>query len=150
MKTRTALLPRPLSWTWLALALAALLAVSCSSAASPVPTSPPAPTNSSAVQPAPATTGAALSFSGDIQPILQQSCVKCHGGARPSAGLGLTSYADLLKGAGGRAVVVPGNAGSSQLAKVVTQGRMPQGGPKLPQAQIDLITAWEDQGALDN
>lgn len=35
--------------------------------------------------------------------------------------------------------------------KAKTQsGEMPKGGPKLPQAQLDLIACWVDDGALNN
>lgn len=131
-------------------ALIALLA-GCSPAA-PAPavqptTAPVQPTDAPA-QPA-AQSGAAATFAKDVQPILQQSCVKCHGNSA-AGGLSLTSYANLMKGGRDGQVIVPGDAADSELVKVIVSGRMPQGGKKLSQSQIDIISAWVTAGAKDN
>src|SRR5579871_4388216 len=48
------------------------------------------------------------SFHRDILPIFRAACVGCHGGANPSSGLVLTSYAGLMKGGRGGAAIVGG------------------------------------------
>jgi cytochrome c553 len=54
----------------------------------------------SKVPPAAAKKG--LTFSKDIQPLLEASCTRCHGQDRPKAGLQLTSLDAVLKGGKGR------------------------------------------------
>ncbi len=93
-----------------------------------------------------------VSWSSDIQPILQQNnCVGCHGG---NGSLFLGSYSELMNGGMSGAVIVPGEADSSLLFKRISGSdsgeRMPFGGPYLIQETIDLIRDWINEGALDN
>ena len=46
--------------------------------------------------------------------------------------------------------VVPGSPDASDLVTVLESGYMPQGRPKMPAADMDLIRAWIQAGALDN
>ena len=46
--------------------------------------------------------------------------------------------------------VVPGAPDSSDLVTVLKSGYMPQGRPKMTAANVDLIRAWIQAGALDN
>jgi hypothetical protein len=87
-------------------------------------------------------------------------CAYCHAGSAPSGNLALsnaqTSYSNLV---GVRASEFPlafrvsaGNADASYLVRKLegTQqvgDRMPQGGPYLDQATIDVIRQWIDDGA---
>ncbi len=133
-------------------ALIALLA-GCSPAApaqpaAAQPTTAPAQPTDAPAQPA-AQSAAAVTFAKDVQPILEQSCVRCHGNSA-AGGLSLTSYANLMKGGRDGQVIVPGDAADSELVKVIVSGRMPQGGKKLSQSQIDIISAWVTAGAQDN
>jgi len=100
-----------------------------------------------------------VSFSQDIQPIFNASCVGCHGG---SGGLFLTagqSYDNLVNvqaqaGCTTEMRVQPGNAGASVLYKRVSGTscgeQMPRGGPPLSAAHIQKIMDWINQGALNN
>jgi hypothetical protein len=47
-------------------------------------------------------------------------------------------------------VVIPGDASASSLVELIISGDMPRRAPKLPAAEIDIISAWVDAGALDN
>ncbi len=79
----------------------------------------------------------------DVAPILSAKCTSCHG---TSGGLTLTSRDAALQSRS----IVPGNAEASSLLGSIkwTSGpRMPQGGSKLAQEQIDLIERWISQGA---
>ena len=69
--------------------------------------------------PASETTG--LSFSKDIQPLLQESCARCHGAERPKAGLRLDSREALLKGGEDGKVVIPGDSKKSWLVIAASQ-----------------------------
>jgi mono/diheme cytochrome c family protein len=93
---------------------------------------------------------AAVSFAKDVLPIFEQSCVKCHGGDQTKAGLALKTYAQLMKGSENGPVIKTGDAQNSFLVQQINNGKMPQRASKLPQAQIDTITAWVNAGAPNN
>jgi hypothetical protein len=69
----------------------------------------------------PAATKKGLTFSKDIQPLLEASCTRCHGQDRPKAGLQLTSLDTLLKGSKDGKVVVPGDSKKSLLVIAAAQ-----------------------------
>src|SRR5262245_15725739 len=61
----------------------------------------------------PAAGKADITFAKDIQPLLKESCVRCHGENRPKAGLRLDSRDGILKGSHDGKVVEPGNSKGS-------------------------------------
>ena len=102
-----------------------------------------------------------VSFANDVRPILVASCAitACHGSAPIQSGLnmGTATWAQIRAASGsiGGAVVVPGNASSSNLYLKTTSNppfnaRMPFGGAPLSSAQQIAIRDWINQGALDN
>ena len=124
---------------------------------SPSPTDTSAPTVTAAATGAPATQpaeqssgGATVSFANDILPIIESRCVNCHGGNRTEEGLNLTSHAKILAGSDNGPVVVPGDAVNSLVVEMVATQKMPKRGPKLTPPQIQLLSDWVSQGALDN
>ena len=62
-----------------------------------------------------------VTFTTDIQPLLQASCIRCHGSERPKAGLRLDSLDGALKGSKDGKVIVPGNSKESPLVLAVSQ-----------------------------
>ena len=99
-----------------------------------------------------------VSFKADVKPVLERNCVVCH---RPGAegykasGLSLESYSSLMKGANRGPVIKPGSSDDSVLVRAVSRDAkppivMPHRNPPLPRADIDIIKAWVNQGALDN
>ena len=98
----------------------------------------------------PAAQGAAVSFTNDVLPIIQSRCVNCHGGDRVEKGLVLKSYADLMTGSENGSIVTPGNAADSKLVELIANQKMPKRGPKLTPPQVQLITDWVNQGAVNN
>lgn len=98
-----------------------------------------------------------LAYPADIKPILDKSCVRCHGPEKPKAGLRLDNLADALKGAGKTRVILPGNSAQSPLVHSIAHlgpedHFMPPPGnkagiPRLTADQVGLIRAWIDQGA---
>ncbi len=112
-----------------------------------------APTDAPTTAPAAtaATAPAAVSFAKDVQPILEQNCVKCHGGSDgKKGGLSLKTYDDLMQGGQDGKIVLPGNAANSPLVEVIMSGKMPKRAPKLAQSAIDTISAWVAAGAPNN
>lgn len=96
-----------------------------------------------------------VSFSRDVQPILNSRCIFCHGpnsivaGGAPN-GLMLDTYDNVIFGSNFLPVLVPGEPENSTIMRMLENGTMPaQGGP-LPEDQIALIRNWIAQGAPDN
>jgi hypothetical protein len=96
-------------------------------------------------------------YDKDIKGILDNSCVKCHGGEKAKAKLHLDTLAGAIKGSHDGKVIEPGTSAKSQL--VLSVGHLgPKDGwmpplhnkaniPPLTTEQIGLICAWIDQGA---
>ena len=100
-----------------------------------------------------------VSYSKQILPILQTHCLKCHnsnGEGFKASGLNMETYAGLMAGTKFGPVIVPGNALSSTLVRLISGKAdpaitMPHGGMQLMKDQeIKTIENWIDQGAKDN
>ena len=113
------------------------------------PTEPAVATDPAAAT-EPSASGATVSFANDVLPILQSRCVNCHGGNEIEEGLLLRSHAEVMAGSDNGTVVTPGDAANSLLVELVATMEMPKRGPKLTPPQIQIITDWVNQGALDN
>ncbi|MBM3846246.1 MAG: DUF1549 domain-containing protein [Verrucomicrobia bacterium] len=91
-----------------------------------------------------------VDFKRDIQPLLEQACVKCHGRGKQKGGFSIESQASFLKGADSGPVAVAGKSGESLLIETVSgldpDNVMPQKGTKLTSSQVGLLRAWIDQG----
>jgi hypothetical protein len=88
-------------------------------------------------------------FTRDVQPILEKSCLGCHGiGARLS-GLDLSTRAAGLHGGTRGAAFVAGSAAKSVLYQMVSGVRTPQMPPthKLSAPAIAILKKWLDGGA---
>jgi hypothetical protein len=94
-----------------------------------------------------------INYDRDIQPILKESCLRCHGGEKPRSHFRLDYPAAALAGGDDNTNdIVPGNSQESLLiayvARQVPDLEMPpvgRGAPLTPQ-QIGLLRAWIDQG----
>jgi hypothetical protein len=92
-----------------------------------------------------------IDFDRDIRPILDNSCVRCHGPERPKSGYRLDSRQAALKGGEHGVAIIEGNSARSPLtyyvARLVEDLEMP---PKKSEAltseQVSLLRAWIDQG----
>jgi mono/diheme cytochrome c family protein len=98
-----------------------------------------------------------VTYSNDIKPIFENSCVKCHGAQKPKAKLRLDSLEGALKGGEDGKVILPGKGAESLLVQNVANVGDPDQympppknkaniGP-LTKEQIGLLRAWIDQGA---
>ena len=98
-----------------------------------------------------------VTYAADIKPILDKSCIKCHGPERSKAKLRLDSLEGILKGGHDGKVILPGASAKSMLIINVAHlgdddDWMPPPDNKLhihalTSGQIGLIRAWIDQGA---
>src|SRR4051812_25672892 len=90
--------------------------------------------------------GLCADFAKDVQPILETSCLACHGSKLQMGGLRLDSRKAAL------AVIEPGKSADSAFYKRVAgisgQARMPMGGKPLEAGQLAAIRSWIDQGAV--
>lgn len=88
----------------------------------------------------------------DVKPIFSKHCVSCHSGKDPSGGLNLSSYAGAMKGGRSGKAVIPGDAGSSLLIKMIKgerEPRMPMGTKPLSEREIAKLSAWINAGAKE-
>ncbi len=91
-----------------------------------------------------------VSFSGDIMPIFESRCIKCHGGLKTEEGLNMTTYEMLLTGSENGSILFAGDADNSPLVQLSTEGKMPKRGPKLTPGQVQLLIDWINAGAPNN
>lgn len=108
-----------------------------------------------------------VSFSADVQPILDNYCVSCHSGAgegEAASGFAVNDYDSVMQGTKFGKVVVPGSPMSSSLYLVVTEKVDPKihmpphhdeslaegRGFALSRTNIETIGTWIEQGAKNN
>jgi len=91
-----------------------------------------------------------VSFSNDIMPIFENRCIDCHGGRRTREGLDMKTHESLMRGSNNGPVVTPGDAEASLLVELIVSGDMPNRGPKVTPAELQLIIEWVNLGALNN
>ena len=91
-----------------------------------------------------------VDFVRDVQPILANSCLACHGERQQLGQLRLDAKTIAMKGGVSGKTIVPGDPSSSELYRRVAglgdQPRMPMGG-ELPAEQIATLKAWIAEGA---
>ena len=143
------------SWISAAATSWAVLALTQAAPIGPAPGGPAV-----AQQPPPARTpqgGQKVDFARQIKPILERSCVGCHGGGKPRGLFRVDGRDAILRGgASGEAAIVPGRSEASPLvdyvsAKVTDQEMPPRAQrerfPALRMDDVALLRAWIDQGA---
>jgi hypothetical protein len=99
-----------------------------------------------------------VDFARQIKPLLERSCIACHGPDKQRSNFRVDSLAALLKGGNsGSVAVVPGKSAQSPLLDYVS-GRvegmemppMPKRGKIAPLSneEVELVRAWIEQGAV--
>ena len=95
-----------------------------------------------------------VTYSKDIQPIMEKSCYKCHGSEKQKGKLRLDSYEAAMKGGEDGKIIEAGNSAKSLIVQNVARigdedDWMPpvDKGDPLTKEQVGLIHAWIDQGA---
>lgn len=93
-----------------------------------------------------------VDFAKDIKPILEKSCVSCHGADKQKGKLRLDSKEATMKGGGTGEVITAGKPDKSDFYHRITLPKgdddvMPPEGDLLTKAQQDLVKAWIEQGA---
>lgn len=101
----------------------------------------------------PPAASSSIDFVRDVQPILDNACVRCHGPERPRSGFRLDSREAALKGGENGVAIVPGKSAESRLihfvARLVPDLEMPPEGKGKPLTaeEVGVLRAWIDQGA---
>ncbi len=99
-----------------------------------------------------------ISFKAEVQPIIAQYCLECHGDGgkgTQASGLLMTSHDSLMKGTRFGSIIKPGDSLSSVLIMLV-EGRanpaikMPHSKEPLPKEKIMVLKKWVEQGAKNN
>lgn len=95
----------------------------------------------------------AISFNKDIRPILNEKCLKCHGGVKANGGFSLLFEEDAFAVTEtGNPAIVRGQHKQSELYKRLVHAdpelRMPFESEPLTSDEIDLIARWIDEGAV--
>jgi hypothetical protein len=106
-------------------------------------------------RPAPAetpTTGDSgkLSFWKDVYPVLEASCLSCHGPSKARAGFRVDRREDYFGKNGRPPLVVPGHSEESPLVAIVTGARKDIAMPdrhRLPEREVLALKRWIDAGA---
>jgi hypothetical protein len=91
-------------------------------------------------------------FERVVRPVLEGTCVRCHGPEKTAGGLRLDTRPALLEGGDGGPAVVLGDPDESRLIQAVRHEdglAMPPKGPKLPEETIDAFVKWVELGAPD-
>lgn len=84
-----------------------------------------------------------VSFSADVNPVIETYCRSCHSGNNPSGGVSLDNYENIKT-----------NAENGKIYGAISWSdgfvMMPQGGDQLDDCTIQKIKAWIDDGANNN
>ncbi len=116
-----------------------------------------------------------ISYSRDINPLLQDNCAVCHQPGAPGfgqSGFSVATYQDVMKGTKYGAVVTPGSSVGSTLVRLLRHQadktiNMPKNytidvtrhdnvilpgvdARDLPPQDVEMIAKWVDQGAKNN
>jgi len=96
--------------------------------------------------------GPPVDFAAEVWPILESTCVDCHGDVRKRGQLRLDSLAAALKGGKSGPGVVRGDPGASHVIRRVKgldgKATMPEDADPLTAEQIEVLERWVRQGAV--
>src|SRR4051794_25754072 len=90
-----------------------------------------------------AETAAALLFETDVWPLIEGSCLRCHGAEKQKGELRLDSRQAAIKGGESGAAIVPGNPGESLLLRLVRHAEADRKMPPKEKLRDGEIAALE-------
>jgi hypothetical protein len=95
----------------------------------------------------------AVDFNRDVRPILNRSCIGCHGGVKQAGGFSVQFPEEAFAAAeSGRRAIVAGRPDESELIRrinlpVEDSGHMPKRGIPLTAAEKSTLRQWIEEGA---
>lgn len=95
---------------------------------------------------------AKIDFAQSIQPLLEGTCLECHGTDKQKGRLRLDLKEEAVKKGEAGDIIAPGDATKSELYRRITlpaddEERMPYDGAPLTKAETDVIRDWINEGA---
>ncbi|MBU6237574.1 MAG: hypothetical protein KGQ51_07075 [Planctomycetes bacterium] len=96
---------------------------------------------------------AKITFEDHIKPIFREHCTSCHNNNAKKGGLSLESFQMTMTGGSSGEVLVAGDLDSSRLYALTAHKEQPVMPPmqdRIPQAKIDLLKTWIEQGMPEN
>ena len=91
-----------------------------------------------------------VDFVKDVQPVLEASCIKCHGRGKAKGGWRMDTRETALAPADSGVAIVPGKGAESRMVHLVAgtdpDDVMPQKGKRLSAEEVGVLRAWIDQG----
>lgn len=85
----------------------------------------------------------AVKYSTSVLPVLSSSCISCHGGSTPSAGISLDSYTGVKQ-------QVDNGRLWGAVSHSPNYSPMPKNSSKLSNCNLSKIKIWIDAGAPNN
>jgi hypothetical protein len=89
-------------------------------------------------------------FKKQVRSVLEQKCLRCHGGKTVESEFDLNERTGLVKGGLNGPAIVPGKSKDSLLVKLISHARdphMPKSGGRLSPEAVGHIAQWIDLGA---
>jgi hypothetical protein len=103
------------------------------------------------VSQSPIADGSEDDYAASVKGVLSARCYACHGALKQESDLRLDTVSKLLAGGASGAIVVPGQAGESEILRRVSSTddaeRMPPEGKPLTADEILALTRWINDGA---
>ncbi len=94
-----------------------------------------------------------VTYQDHVGAIFQARCNSCHNADKQKGGLALETFAATMQGGGSGKVVEPGDVAGSHLWGLVSHAeepKMPPNGPKIPDAELEVLKLWIEGGALES
>jgi hypothetical protein len=91
-----------------------------------------------------------VAFWKDVYPVLEHSCLSCHGPKKQRGDFRVDRREDFFGKGDSPPLVVPGKSGESPLIAIVS-GKKDIPGPhvhRLADGEVEILRAWIDAGAL--
>lgn len=88
-------------------------------------------------------TPSTVSYSNDVLPVLESSCLGCHDQAGNAGGIIFDTYAGLK-------TIVDNGSFQGSINHDAGFSPMPRNRDQLPECTLELIQSWIDAGAADN
>lgn len=90
-----------------------------------------------------------ISFAGDVAPLLQGRCVRCHSTEKPKGSLSMSTREEFLRGGDSGELVVAGKPDESLLIEMVSGAKpdMPAEGAPLTEVEVARLRRWIKAGA---
>ena len=98
------------------------------------------------------TRSSTIDFNTQVKPLFNKKCISCHGGVKRQGNFSLLFRSEALaKTKSGKYGIIPGDPAHSEMIRRLKlkdpEDRMPYHKEPLSKEEIDILTAWIQQGA---